>query len=151
MVIEESILILSPLEKVWNIFTDLTCWSKWNTVLEDVSSESLRIKEGGRLRFCIRPFVIHVSFEPVIEEVVHHKKITWRGEIFGITARHEYIFQETVQGVSVTSRETFSGSPVALTGILFSKHRLKELTVMHLKDLKKAAESIKDNGTKSWT
>jgi hypothetical protein len=148
MVIEESIVIASPIEKAWNIFTDLTCWSKWNTVMEHVSSESLHIKEGGSFRFCIRPFVIPVYLEPVIEEVVPGKKITWRGEIFGITAVHEYIFQETDQGVSVTSRETFSGGPVALSGILFSMGKLKELTLTLLKDLKKAAENRKDNGTK---
>jgi hypothetical protein len=148
MVIEESILILSPIEKVWNIFTDLTCWSKWNTVLENLSSESPRIAEGGGFRFCIRPFVIPVSFEPVIEEVVPGKKVTWRGEKFGITAVHEYIFQETEQGVSVISRETFSGNTISLSGILFSMGRLKELTLTLLKDLKEAAESIKENGSK---
>ena len=148
MVIEESILIISPIDNVWNIFTNLACWSKWNTVLENVSSDSPGIAEGSRLRFCIRPFVIPVSFEPVIEEVIPGKKITWRGEKFGITAVHEYIFQETGQGVSVISRETFSGNPVALSGILFSMGRLKELTLRHLKDLKEAAESIKENGPK---
>lgn len=141
MVIEESILIFSPIEKVWNIITDLTCWSKWNTVLENVSSDIPRITEGRKFRFCIRPFVIPVSFEPVIEEVVPVKKITWRGEKFGLTAVHEYIFQETDQGVSVISRETFSGGPVALYGILFSMGRLKELTLTLLQNLKEAAES----------
>lgn len=148
MVIEESVLIASPIEKVWNIFADLTCWSKWNTVMEDVSSESLHIKEGGSFRFCIRPFVIPVYLEPVIQEVVPGRKITWRGEVFGITAVHEYIFEETGQGVLVTSRETFSGGLVALSGILFSIPRLKELTLKLLTDLKKSAESIKDNGPK---
>jgi hypothetical protein len=148
VVIEESILIASPIEKAWNIFTDLTCWSKWNTVMEDVSSESLHIKEGGSFRFCIRPFVIPVYLEPVIEEVVPGRKITWRGEVFGITAVHEYIFEETGQGVLVTSRETFSGGLVALSGILFSIRRLKELTLTLLIDLKESAESIKDNGPK---
>ena len=141
MVIEESILISSPIEHVWNIFNDLTCWSKWNTVMEEVSSESQRITEGGRFRYCIRPFVIPVSFEPVIEEVVSGKKITWRGEIFGIAALHEFIFRETGHGVSVTSRATFSGGPVALTGMIFSRGRLKEMTLTLLKDLKKEAEN----------
>ncbi|MBA4374254.1 MAG: hypothetical protein C0402_15495 [Thermodesulfovibrio sp.] len=148
MVIEESIVIASPLDKVWNIFTDLTCWSKWNTVLEDASSDSLRIAEGSKVRFCIRPFVIPVSVEPVIEEVVPGKKITWRGEKFGITARHEYIFGETEQGVTVVSRETFSGGLMALSGILFSYGRLKELTLKVLTDLKEMAEKPEEEGEK---
>ena len=148
MVIEESILIMSPILKIWTIFSDLTCWSEWNTVLENVSSDSLRVAEGSRIRFCIRLFVIPFYFEPVIEGVVTCKKITWCGEKFGIIARHEYIFHETEQGVSVTSRETFSGGPVALAGALFSRGRLNGLTVKLLQDLKEAAEKREDNGTK---
>jgi len=97
MVIEESIFIVSPILRVWNIFTDLTCWSEWNTVLEDVSSDGQRITEGNRFRFCIRLFVTPVCFEPVIEEVVTCKRISWHGEKFGITARHEYIFPPVVK------------------------------------------------------
>ncbi len=146
MVIEESIVILSPLDKVWNTFTDLACWPQWNTVLEDVSSDSQNIEEGSRVRFCIRPFVIPVSVEPVIEEVIPAKKITWRGEKFGIIAVHEYIFVETEPGVTVISRETFSGSLLALSGILLSYGRLKELTMKVLTDLKEMAEKTADKG-----
>ena len=94
MVIEESILIASPIEKVWNIFTDLACWSKWNTVMEEVSSESLHSREGGSFRFCIRPFVIPVYLEPVIEEVVPGKKIAWRGEISRLLQFMDIVFRK---------------------------------------------------------
>ncbi len=83
-----------------------------------------------------------------MEEVVPRKKIIWRLEKFGITAIHEYNFHETDRGVSVTSRETFYGGLIALSVILFPMERLRELTLMHLTNLKEAAESGKDNGTK---
>src|SRR5512146_1421064 len=146
MVIEEWLLVSSPIETVWNIFADLTSWSKWNNVLKEVSSESPRVAEGVRLRYWIRPFVIPVPVEPVITEVIPGRKITWRGEIFGIVALHEYTFRETEQGVLVTSRETFSGGPIALTGMLFSMGRLREMTLTLLKELKDAAEKRKDKG-----
>lgn len=148
MVIEESILILSPIEQVWGVFTDLTSWSRWNTVMADVSSESLHIAEGTRFRYWIRPFFIPLSFEPLIEEVIPNKKISWRGEKFRITAVHEYIFLETDQGVSLTSRETFSGGPLALAGMILFSGRLKEMTLTLLKGLKDAVEKSKDNGRK---
>ncbi len=148
MVIEESILILSPIEEVWSLFTDLTCWSRWNTVMADVSSESSHLAEGNRFRYWIRPFVIPVFFESLIEEVIPYKKISWRGEKFGITAVHEYIFLETDQGVSLTSRERFSGGPFARAGMIFSRGRLKQMTLTLLKGLRDAAEKRKDDGRK---
>lgn len=140
MVIEETIIISAPLAEVWDIFTDLTCWSQWNTVLEELSSDSLRIAAGSRVRFCIRPFIIPLAVEPVVAEVVPGRKVVWRGEKFGVTAVHEYSFLETGEGVLVTSRETFSGNFLALSGIVVSYGRLKELTLKVLTDLKAAVE-----------
>ncbi len=116
--------------------------------MEKVSSASPLFEVGGRFSFCIRPFFIPVNIESVIEEVVPRKKITWRVEKFGIIAMHEYIFRETDSGVSVKSRETFSGFLFALYGISFFRERLKQLTLTLLEELKGAAENRKDNGPK---
>jgi uncharacterized membrane protein len=34
MVIEESVHINAPLDKVWTLFTDLACWQDWNSVMK---------------------------------------------------------------------------------------------------------------------
>lgn len=50
--------------------------------------------------------------------------------------------------VSLTSRETFSGGPLALAGMILFSGRLKEMTLTLLKGLKDAVEKSKDNGRK---
>jgi hypothetical protein len=141
MVIEESILILAPPEKVWQTFSDLSRWEDWNTVLKDVSAADSRIERGGRFRCSIRPFFLPVRFEPVIEEVVPREKVVWTGSRYGITARHEFLFARQEKGVLLVSRETFSGITVESAPVLFPVQRIRELTRLLLKDLKEAAES----------
>ncbi len=144
MVVERSILIRSRLARVWQLFTDLTCWADWNSVLRDVQGAEICIAQGTRFRCCIRPFSVPVTFEPKIDEVVPMQMVVWKGEKFGITARHEYRFEEEEGGVRVTSREVFAGPAVAASGRLFPKAEIEELTVRLLKDLKAAAEKADD-------
>ena len=142
MLIEESIVIHAPLVKVWDTFTDITCWKDWNTVLRNVSPEKTEIlTEGGKVRFCIYPFNFPVYFEPRIEEVIPRKRVVWSSGKFGITARHEFIFREGGNGVVVTSREFFKGLSLKTLRFLFPRSRLVELTVAFLKDLKTASEA----------
>ncbi len=141
MLIEDSITIHAPMQKVWETFTDLTCWDDWNSVLKNVSPDRAEVlTEGGRVRFCIYPFKFPVYFEPAIEEIVPNKKIVWTSGKFGVIARHEFIFKELEGGVRVISKESFRGISLRTMSFLFPRARLKELTVSFLRDLKKAAE-----------
>ncbi len=129
------------MRKVWETFTDITCWDDWNSVLKNVSPDRAEVlSEGGRVRFCIYPFKFPVYFEPVIEEIVTNKKIVWTSGKFGVIARHEFIFKELEGGVRVISKESFRGISLKTMSFLFPRARLKELTVSFLRDLKKAAE-----------
>jgi hypothetical protein len=142
MMVEESVLILAPQEKVWKTFTDLSCWEDWNTVLKDVSARDNSIERGGTFRCSIRPFFFPVRFEPIIEEVILWEKIVWTGSKYGISLRHEFIFEKDERGVHLVSRETFSGIAVETVPALFPEQRIRELTRLFLKDLKEAAESV---------
>ncbi len=129
------------MRKVWETFTDLTCWDNWSTVLKNASNDKAEVlTEGGKVRFCIYPFKFPVYFEPVIEEIIPNKKIVWSSGKFGIVARHEFIFKPLENGVRVVSKEFFRGISLKTMSFLFPRSRLKELTVAFLKDLKKAAE-----------
>ncbi len=144
MVIEESIIVHASPQKVWETFTDLTCWKNWNTVLRNVSPDKTEIlTKGGKVRFCIYPFSFPVYFEPLIEEVVPFKRVIWSSGVYGVSARHEFVFEDIKNGMLVRSREAFKGFPVKVLSFLFPEWRLRELTRTFLKDLKKAAE--KDN------
>ena len=143
MVIRESILIHAPLEKVWDTFTDLTCWKSWSTVLTNVSSDVERITEGKSFKFCIRPFVLPLNLRPSVELVVPGKRIVWSGRKHGISARHEFIFESHNGTVNLTSKETFSSSLIKPFMFLFPKKRIRELSTLMLKELKEAAENSK--------
>ena len=141
MVIRESIAIRAPIIKVWKVFTDLTCWADWNTVLKDVRAESPAITRGSQFQCCIRPFALPLYFEPKVEEVVPFERVCWTGEKFGISSIHEFLFQTHGDTVTVVSEEVFSGLPVTVAGRLFPKWKLVALTREFLEDLRKAAES----------
>jgi hypothetical protein len=141
MIIKESVVIKSSLEHVWDTFTDLTCWQDWSTVVTKVSSDNDRIIEGGRFKFCIRPFDIPVHLEPVVDEVVPFKRIVWSGKKHGITARHEFTFRVKDGVVQLKSKETFSGIMVKSLKPFFPKNKIQELSRLMLIEVKKAAET----------
>jgi hypothetical protein len=140
MVIEESILIHAPIEKVWETFTDFACYKDWNTVMEDLSSEEPGMRAGITFRCALRPFAFPVSIEPFIAEYIPLRKIVLTGSKFGISARHEYLFDESEKGITVTSREFFGGIMFFALWFAFPAWRIRELTQALLRDLKKATE-----------
>jgi uncharacterized protein YndB with AHSA1/START domain len=140
VVIEETVVIHADVEKVWDTFTDLSYWKNWNTALEDVKPSTGKISEGRHLSCRMRPFAFPLHFDPVIREVVRPERVVWSGGKYGIRARHEFIFKKTDGDTTVTSRETFRGLPVIFQGLFFPAGRIRELTVIMLRDLKRAAE-----------
>ena len=92
MVIEEAVL-LAYLPKIWKTFRDLTCRAR-HTVTTDTTSGSGRLEEGYAFTFCLRPFSVPITIEPKIEEVDPREKVVWSGGRFGITSRHEFLFQQ---------------------------------------------------------
>jgi len=143
MLIEEYVFIDAPLKKVWDTFTDLTCWKDWSTVMSDISSETGLLTKGKRFRFCIRPFDIPVNIEPVVEEIIPGRRIVWTGRKHGITARHEFTFQGKGDSVLLTSRETFTGAILKPLKLFFPKRKIRELSILLLHDIKTAAENDK--------
>jgi len=140
MVVEETIEINAGIGAVWDAFIDLTCWEEWNTVLTNVATESESIREGEKFSCSLRFFSVPLFLEPEIEEVAPRQKVVWKGEKYGISSRHEFIFTKIDGRVRVTSRETFSG-PV-LSSFLLPRREIRRLTRALLRDLKKASEGL---------
>ena len=140
MVIEESVSINASVEKVWQTFTDLTCWANWNSVLKDVATGHSSFQRGDTFTCSIRPFVFPVKFESLIEEVVPYERVVWSGSKYGIFARHVFIFRKTGDLVQVLSTETFKGITIENLKFIFPGWRIRELTQSLLRDLKKASE-----------
>jgi len=142
VIIEESIFINAPINKVWQTFTDLTCWLRWNSVLKNVTTEQAYIKKGKTFSCAIWLFLFPVYFEFFIEEVIPNDRIVWSGSKYGIFARHEFIFQTGEKGVRVTSKETFQGITIENISFIFPSWRIRGMTKSLLGDLKKASETL---------
>jgi ligand-binding SRPBCC domain-containing protein len=140
MMIEESVLINAGMDQVWRSFTDLTCWDAWSRTARKVSPESCTMEQGTRFRFRLRPFVVPVDIMPVIDEIVPHERVVWSGSKYGISSRHEFLFQQAGNGVLVTSREKLIGLPLVLGGRRFTERTVRNLTVRMLRELKAACE-----------
>lgn len=141
MVIEESIIINADLGKVWETFTDLTCWKDWNTVMRNVCSDKKCITPGSELRCNFRPFFFPVKIEIKVEEVIPYERIIWSARKKGFSARNRFSFQKHKKGVLVTSRETFTGFIVRVFGFFLPVKKMRSMIAAFLKDLKRASES----------
>jgi hypothetical protein len=141
MVIEESILIHASMDKVWDTFTNLTCWKDWNTVMRNVNSGEGCLSHGSEILCSFHPFFLPIKAKIQVEEVIPHKRIVWSAKKKGFSARNKFSFQENERGIIVTSRETYSGALVKSLGFLLPKGKMKSLIKTFLKDLKTASES----------
>jgi hypothetical protein len=140
MIIEEAIAIHAPIEKVWNTFTDLTCWMKWNTVIRKVRSGGHCLSKGENLTCCLYPFLFPITVKLRIEELIPHELIVWSARKKGLYARHEFLFEKKNKRVLVTSREVFTGLLSKASGAFLPKKKMQALTIRFLKDLRKASE-----------
>lgn len=140
MIVEEAVLIKADIGRVWKTFTNLTCWAGWNTVATNAASPSNNLEQGKTFTFCIRPFSRPIVIEPKVKESVYQEKVVWSGSKFGISSRHEFLFQQVTNAVLVTSRENFSGLPLLLGGRLLIARVSRDLVVQMLQQLKKACE-----------
>ena len=144
MIIKESLFINAPMKRVWDTFTDLTCWMDWNTVILDVSYEDRCLTNGKALKCCFRPFLFPIRVKIKIEEIRPHDRIIWSARKKGLYAFHEFFFEEVENGILVTSKESFSGLLAAASGFLLPLGRMRSLTRTFLKDLKTASEKRTD-------
>jgi len=141
MVIEEHILVNADMERVWKVFTDLTCWNNWNSVIRDVYCDDQCLSHAKTLTCCFRPFSFPINVEINVKKVVPNQYVAWSVRKKGFLAYHEFLFQRDENGVLVTSKETFSGLLVSLFKYLLPRKRMRVLANTFLNDLKWASES----------
>jgi len=141
MVIEEQILVNADLGRVWKVFTDLTCWNNWNSVIRDVCCDDQYLSHGKTLTCCFRPFLFPINVEVNVEKVIPNQCVIWIVRKKGFIAYHEFLFQRQENGVLITSRETFSGLLVRLFNLFLPRKRMRMFANTFLTDLKMASES----------
>lgn len=141
IIIEESILIHSNIENVWKIFTDITCWNNWNTVMRNVSSNGECLCSGSKILCYFKPFLIPIKATIQVEEVVPCNRVVWSAKKKGFFARNRFTFHARENGVLVTSREIYSGAFIKSFSFLVPKKKMRTLIRDFLNCLKKASET----------
>jgi hypothetical protein len=107
VIAHHTITITATLQSVWALHTGVNAWPSWNT---DITVARL---DG--------PFEVGNSFDwtshdfPVtstIFVVEDRHRILWGGPASSIMGIHEWLFEETSDGVTITTTESFAGPPV---------------------------------------
>jgi uncharacterized membrane protein len=138
---DDDIEIDASLEKVWETFTDLTCWADWNSVLTDVKpSSGTCIEAGGSFTCCVSPYGVPVFFEAKIVEMEPMKRVVWTGARHMVRARHEFLFRSKGGKVTVSSREVLTGIPLIFGGLFFPAGKFRRIKKNFLEDLRNSAE-----------
>ena len=99
--------IQAPVETVWRLHTNVNAWTTWQTDITEAHIEG-RMEPGVSFNWSSFGFPVTST----VYEVTDHARVLWGGTASGITGIHEWIFEETADGVHVVTNESFSGDPV---------------------------------------
>jgi len=99
--------IAAPLERVWELHTNVGQWPAWNA---EVSAATLDgpFVPGNSFTWTSYDFTVTST----IYDVEDRARTLWGGAALGIMGTHEWLFERTAQGVRVTTTESFAGDPV---------------------------------------
>ena len=108
--------------------------------MRNVSSDERSLINGKDLKCCFQPFLFTIKVRIKIDEIIPYERIVWSAKKKGLSAKHEFFFQEHEKGVMVTSIETFTGLLAKASGFILPIKRMRTLTKTFLNDLKRASE-----------
>lgn len=134
----------APRDLVWRVFCDVVDWAAWNPLVRDTRSpDGQPLHHGCDFAFglTLRPLGLPVTIEAHVDEAVEAERVTWSGNLWGINARHTFLFSDRGTGCVVESHEVLSGLTLLGARLLYSPARLTQLTAAWLDALAKQAES----------
>lgn len=131
----KEILIHAPVEKVWEILTDIENWSRWQP---DITSAKLEgpLEVGTTFRWKAKGLKI-VSR---LHTVMPYQQIGWTGISLGMDAIHNWILEAHGESTLGITEESLSGWLTRLM-ILMDRHFLEKSLETTLNNLKSMAEN----------
>ncbi|MEV4559165.1 SRPBCC family protein [Kitasatospora sp. NPDC049285] len=102
-----AIEIDAPIERVWNLHTDIDHWADW---LADIDSATLDgpLATGASFRWHTHG----LDITSTVQELVPGERIVWGGPASGIDGVHVWSFERHGDGVLVRTEESWAGAPV---------------------------------------
>ncbi|MEU2206495.1 SRPBCC family protein [Streptomyces hygroscopicus] len=107
VVSRHSIRIAAPIERVWQLHTDVGAWPRWQTDIESARIDG-PVTPGNTFHWTSAG----LSIGSTIYAVEAPRRILWGGTAHGITAIHEWRFEADGDGTLVRNEESWSGDPV---------------------------------------
>ena len=124
----------APIQRVWEIQTDLDSWSSWNPDIESMQvSGELGVgtvfvwKAGG------------LTIESTVTEFKPNTRIAWKGKTLGTNAYHVWKFADDGNSTHIYTEEKFTGLlPWLMPGTM--RNEIDKALKHGVKVLKQAAE-----------
>jgi uncharacterized membrane protein len=135
VVAQHEIEISAPLERVWQLHTDVNGWPAWQDAITEAKLTDA-FEPGSSFDWSSYGFAVTST----IYETSDHNRTLWGGTAGGITGVHEWLFEELDDGVRVTTNESFAGDPVQ-ADVDGMQGQLDASLVAWLDYLKSAAEA----------
>jgi hypothetical protein len=98
--------IAAALERVWRLHVEVDAWPRWQTEITAAHSE------GALERGASFDWTSMGSVSRRLSTTSPSQRVLWGGTAGGITGVHEWLFNETPEGVHVRTTESFAGEPV---------------------------------------
>ncbi|MCU1637944.1 MAG: Polyketide cyclase/dehydrase [Microbacteriaceae bacterium] len=124
-IIEHTVEIEAPPEKVWLEFSRTDDYGEWNPFIPQLSGA---FHVGSRLSVTIRPGERQMTFRPTVVSVERNRTVQWLGRL-GVPGifdgRHEFHLEPLSSGgTRFTQRESFSGLLVGALGSVLADTEL---------------------------
>ena len=133
-VARHQIMIDAPMERVWQLLTNIDHWSAWHPAIAHAKLDGplvpgtvFRWKSGG------------LAVVSTLQEIDPPRRIGWTGKALGTRAVHVWMLAPQEQGVLVKTEESFDGWLVVLLKGMMQRQLDRSLQAW-LAQLKQTAE-----------
>ena len=131
---EAQVVILAPVDRVWELLTRVEQWPRWNPAVQSVRLQG-SFTVGSTFVWRSEGF----NVASTLREVDVCRRLSWTGKAFGTVAVHGWYLEDTTDGVIVRTSETFDGwLPRLMHGTM--RRKLESTLPRWLAALKFAAE-----------
>jgi uncharacterized protein YndB with AHSA1/START domain len=100
----KEIIIDAPIEKVWEVLTNLAGWPQWQPDITTVKLDGA-VAVGSVFRWKASG----LNITSTLHTVESDHKIGWTGVSLGMFAIHNWTFEKNGKGTRVTTEESLSG------------------------------------------